>query len=178
MCQSPTIATVITNAPFRAWKKKEKRMITARLNGLELLEVWAEEDSETRFRLAPAISSESPTASTQLIYFTLEPGERVGRHAHSAEETMLVLEGTVEQSVGDEQQQLSAGEVAFKPAGTFHDERNVGSQTLRCVAFFTSAAILHTWEVPLMPMGSRGFVTPPPEADGAEAAPVDDDAAV
>jgi uncharacterized cupin superfamily protein len=91
---------------------------------------------------------------------------------------MLVLEGTVEQSIGDEQQQLSAGEVSFKPAGMIHDERNVGSETLRCVAFFTSAAILHTWEVPLMPMGSRGFVTPPPEAEGAEAAPVDDDAAV
>jgi quercetin dioxygenase-like cupin family protein len=153
-------------------------MITSQLNELELAEVWAEEDSEIRFKLAAAISTASPTASTQLIYFTLEPGERVGRHAHSAEETMLVLEGTVEQSIGDEQQQLSAGEVSFKPAGMIHDERNVGSETLRCVAFFTSAAILHTWEVPLMPMGSRGFVTPPPEAEGAEAAPVDDDAAV
>jgi hypothetical protein len=59
-----------------------------------------------------------------------------------------------------------------------HDERNVGSETLRCVAFFSSAAILHTWEVPLMPLGSRGFVTPPPEAEGAEAAPVDAEAGV
>jgi quercetin dioxygenase-like cupin family protein len=159
--------------------EKEKCMITEQLNELELLEVWAEEDSELRFKLAAAISSASPTASTQLIYFTLEPGTRVGRHSHSAEETMLVLEGTVEQSIGDEQQQLSAGEVAFKPAGMIHDERNVGSETLRCVAFFTSAAVLHTWEeVPLMPIGSRGFVTPPPEADGAEAAPVDAEAEV
>jgi len=153
-------------------------MITSQLNELELAEVWAQEDSKTRFKLAAALSSASPTASTQLIYFTVEPGERVGRHAHSAEETMLVLEGTVEQSIGEEHQQLSAGEVSFKPAGMIHEERNVGSETLRCVAFFTSAALLHTWEVPLMPMGSRGFVTPPPEADGAEAAPVDDDAAV
>ena len=153
-------------------------MITSQLNELELAEVWAQEDSKTRFKLAAALSSASPTASTQLIYFTVEPGERVGRHAHSAEETMLVLEGTVEQSIGEEHQQLSAGEVSFKPAGMIHDERNVGSETLRCVAFFSSAAILHTWEVPLMPMGSRGFVTPPPEAEGAEAAPVDDDAAV
>ena len=153
-------------------------MITSQLNELELAEVWADEDSEIRFKLAAAISTASPTASTQLIYFTHEPGTSVGRHAHSAEETMLVLEGTVEQTIGDEQQQLSAGEVSFKPAGMIHDERNVGSETLRCVAFFTSAAILHTWEVPLMPMGSRGFVTPPPEAEGAEAAPVDDAAAV
>jgi quercetin dioxygenase-like cupin family protein len=153
-------------------------MITSQLDELELAEVWAEEDSEIRFKLAAAISTASPTSSTQLIYFTLEPGTSVGRHAHSAEETMLVLEGTVEQSIGDEQQQLSAGEVSFKPAGMIHDERNVGSETLRCVAFFTSAAILHTWEVPLMPMGSRGFVTPPPEAEDAEVAPVDAEAEV
>jgi quercetin dioxygenase-like cupin family protein len=158
--------------------KKEKCMITSQLNELELAEVWAQEDSEIGFKLAAAISTASPTASTQLIYFTVEPGTSVGRHAHSAEETMLVLEGTVEQTIGDEHQHLSAGEVSFKPAGMIHDERNVGSETLRCVAFFSSAAILHTWEVPLMPMGSRGFVTPPPEAEGAEAAPVDDDAAV
>ena len=153
-------------------------MITEQLNELELAEVWAEEDSEIRFKLAAAISTASPTSSTQLIYFTVEPGESVGRHSHSAEETMLVLEGTVEQSIGDEQQHLSAGEVSFKPAGMIHDERNVGSETLRCVAFFSSAAILHTWEVPLMPLGSRGFVTPPPEAEGAEAAPVDAEAGV
>ena len=121
-------------------------MITSQLNELELAEVWAEEDSEIRFKLAAALSSASPTASTQLIYFTVEPGERVGRHAHSAEETMLVLEGTVEQFIGEEEhQQLSAGEVSFKPAGMIHEERNGGSETLRCVAFFTSAAILHTW---------------------------------
>ena len=155
-------------------------MITSQLNELELAEVWAQEDSKTRFKLAAALSSASPTASTQLIYFTVEPGERVGRHAHSAEESMLVLEGTVEQSIGEEHQQLSAGEVSFKPAGMIHEERNVSSQTLRCVAFFTSAAILHTWEVPLMPMGSRGFVTPPPEADedAEEVAPVDAEAEV
>jgi quercetin dioxygenase-like cupin family protein len=172
-------ATVYTNAPLWSVGEKEKKcMITSQLNELELAEVWAEEDSEIRFKLAAAISTASPTSSTQLIYFTVEPGTSVGRHAHSAEETMLVLEGTVEQSIGEEHQQLSAGEVSFKPAGMIHDERNVGSETLRCVAFFTSAAILHTWEVPLMPMGSRGFVTPPPEAEDAEAAPVDEDAAV
>jgi hypothetical protein len=60
-----------------------------------------------------------------------------------------------------------------------HEELNVGSETFRGVVFFSSAAVLHTWEVPLMPIGSRGFVTPPPEADGAEqAAPVDAEAEV
>ena len=148
-------------------------MITAQINELELLEAWAEEDSEIRVNFAAPISSESGTASTQFVHFTLEGGKRAGRHSHSAESTLLVLAGTVEVSIGDEQQQLSAGEVAFAPAGVLHEERNVGSETFRGVVFFSSGAVLHTWEVPLMPIGSRCFVTPPPEADGAEAAPVD-----
>ena len=152
-------------------------MITSQLDELELLDAWAEEDSEIRVKFTAAISSASGTASTQVVYFTLEPGKRVGRHSHSAESTLLVLEGTVELSLGDEKQQLSAGEVAFAPAGMIHEERNVGSEPFRGVVFFSSGAVLHTWEVPLMPIGSRGFVTPPPETDSAEqAAPVDAEA--
>jgi hypothetical protein len=44
--------------------------------------------------------------------------------------------------------------------------------------FFPSSAVLHRWEAPLMPIGSRGFVTPPPEAEDAQAAPVDSEAEV
>jgi quercetin dioxygenase-like cupin family protein len=102
MCCLPVLATVYTNAsPWSVGEKEKKCMITSQLNELELAEVWAEEDSEIRFKLNPTISTASPTASTQLIYFTVEPGTSVGRHAHSAEETMLVLEGTVEQSIDE-----------------------------------------------------------------------------
>jgi quercetin dioxygenase-like cupin family protein len=140
-------------------------MITAKFNELELLETWAEEDSEIRVKFAPALSSESGTTSTQVVYVNFEPGMRLGRHSHNAEEILLILEGTMELSMGGEQQQLSAGEVALIPVGEIHDQLNVGSETLRCVAFFSSAAVQHTWEVPLMPIGSRDFVTPPPEAE-------------
>ena len=144
-------------------------MINARLDELGLLEAWAEDDPRIGPKFAAAISAQNGSASTQVVYFTLEPGKTVGRHAHSADETLLVLEGTLEVSMGDEQQQLSAGEVALIPAGVVHDTPNVGSGTLRGVVFFPSAAVLHTWEVPLMPVGSRVFVTPPAEDEGAEA---------
>ena len=88
---------------------------------------------------------------------------RIGRHVHSAEEVLLVLEGTAEVSVGDERGRLSAGGLALIPAGVPHEPVNVGSDTLRCVAYRSSAAALHTWEVPLMPMESTTFVTPPAE---------------
>ncbi len=144
-------------------------MIRVRLDELELLETWAEDDTQIGPKFAAAISAENGSASTQVVYFTLEPGKTVGRHAHSADETLLVLEGTLEVSMGDDRQRLSAGELALIPAGVVHDTPNAGSGTLRGVVFFPSAAVLHTWEVPLMPVESRVFVTPPPEAEGAEA---------
>ncbi len=144
-------------------------MISARLDELGLLETWAEGDPQIRPKFAAAISAENGSASTQVVYFTLEPGKTVGRHAHSADETLLVLEGTLEVSVGDERRQVSAGEVALIPAGVVHDTPNVGSGTSRAVLFFPSAAVLHTWEVTPMPIGSRVFVTPSAEDEGAEA---------
>ncbi len=76
---------------------------------------------------------------------------------------MLVLEGAAEVSVGDERTRLSAGAITLIPAGVPHEPINVGPDTLRCVGYLSSAVALHTWEVPLMPMESTTFVTPPAE---------------
>ena len=92
-----------------------------------------------------------------------EPHKRIGPHVHSAEEVLLVLEGTAEVSVGDERARLSAGAIALIPAGLPHEPINIGSDTLRCLGYLSSAASLHTWEVPLMPMESTTVVTPPAE---------------
>ena len=43
---------------------------------------------------------------------------------------------------------------------------NVGSDTLRCDGYLSSAAALYTWEVPLMPIESMTVVTPPAEEGG------------
>jgi len=92
-----------------------------------------------------------------------EPYKRIGRHAHSADEVLLVLEGTAEVSVGDERARLSAGGLALIPAGVPHEPVNVGPDTLRCVGYLSSAVALHTREIPLMPMEGKTFVTPPAE---------------
>jgi quercetin dioxygenase-like cupin family protein len=109
------------------------------------------------------VNSREGSASTQVFYIVCEPHKRIGRHVHSAEEVLLVLEGTAEVSVGDERARLSASAIALIPAGVPHDPINVGSDTLRCVGYLSSATALHTWEEPLMPMESTTFVTPPAE---------------
>jgi quercetin dioxygenase-like cupin family protein len=56
------------------------------------------------------------------------PGSEFGRHTHSGEEVIYVLEGLLEyQFDGKSPVTLKAGDVLFVPAGTVHAARNVGS---------------------------------------------------
>ena len=52
-------------------------MFTAKFNELELLETWAEEDSEIGVKFAPALSLASGTTRTQVVYVNVEPGMRL-----------------------------------------------------------------------------------------------------
>jgi len=63
----------------------------------------------------------------------MKPGHRLGPHTDSAEEILLLFEGEVEATVGDEQGCVSAGEMAVVPAMVPHALRNVGDETVRVV---------------------------------------------
>jgi uncharacterized cupin superfamily protein len=63
----------------------------------------------------------------------MKPGHRLGPHTDSAEEILLLFEGEVEATVGDEQGRVSAGEMAVVPAMVPHALRNVGDETVRVV---------------------------------------------
>ncbi len=138
-------------------------MFTAQLDELELFESWSQEDPQIASKSAIVLTSREGSAITQVFYIVCEPHKRIGRHVHSAEEVLLVLEGTAEVSVGDERARLSAGGLALIPAGVPHEPINVGSDALRCLGYLSSATALHTREVPLMLMESTTFVTPPAE---------------
>ena len=57
------------------------------------------------------ISSATGTADTAVVYLEFEPGGELAAHTDSAEELLLVLEGTAEGIVGDETARLEAGDV-------------------------------------------------------------------
>ncbi len=134
-------------------------MISVSLRSLELQEEWSEHDASERLRSAFALYKRMGTEHSTVIYFELEPGNAVGTHTDSAEEIVLLLEGTVEVTLGDKRGELSAGAIALVPAMVPHSIRNVGDQTARAVGFFTSARVISTFEQPLMPSGLREFDT-------------------
>ena len=81
-------------------------------------------------------SSATGTADTAAVYLVFEPGGALPEHTDSAEEWLLVLEGTVEATVGDESGILEAGQLALVPAIAPHSARNIGDGPARILGFF------------------------------------------
>jgi quercetin dioxygenase-like cupin family protein len=126
-----------------------------------LMEAWYEDDPTMRVKVNFPLFLGTGTKNTAVVYFELEPGHRLGRHTDSAEEILLVLDGMAEVSLGDEQGQISAGEMAVVPAMVPHGLRNVGDETARFVGFFSSNVVVSTFDQPMMPFGQRVVGTPP-----------------
>jgi len=124
------------------------------------MEVWYEDDPTMRIKVNFPFFLGTATKNTAVVYFEIESGYRLGTHTDSAEEILLILQGEVEVSLGEEGR-LSAGEMALVPAMVPHAVRNVGEERVRVAGFFSSNVIVSTFDQPMMPFGQRVVGTPP-----------------
>lgn len=150
-------------------------MHTVSLNELELASISSPGDPTREVRAAFPVHREHGAASTAVVYFTLEPGMHLGRHVDSAEELLIVLEGKVEASVGDESARIQAGGMALVPALVGHDVRNVGSTTARVCGVFSANTMVAVFDEPFSVMGMapiRVTGTPMPSDAAVETAAV------
>lgn len=135
---------------------------TAAIQAEPLIEVASERDPQVKAKFALLVASPQ-AASSQVVYLEFEPGVSAPRHAHSAEEVLLILEGTAELEAGGARRVLQEGELGVIPAMVPHFPTNAGEGTLRAVAFFPSAVVTNIFEDALEPFGAKVLVTPPPE---------------
>jgi quercetin dioxygenase-like cupin family protein len=64
-----------------------------------------------------------------------EPGQEHAPHAHQGQDKLyLILEGSGIVTIGEETDQLSAGDAAFAPSGVIHSIRNPGPDRLIVMA--------------------------------------------
>ena len=92
-------------------------MLTIGTGKLELMEVWLDSDPEhTRLRVTFPINKWAGSRDTAVVYFEIEPGNRLAPHTDSAEEILYLISGQAEAEVGDERGRLAAGELAVIPA--------------------------------------------------------------
>lgn len=139
-------------------------MKTADFNTLETMDVWYENDSAMHVVVTFPFYAATGNQGSSVVYFEIEPGHYLGTHTDSAEEILLIISGTVEAQLGEERGQLSIGQSALIPAMAPHGVRNIGKETARCVGFFSAAAVVSTFDRPLMPFGQQAVGTPPVEA--------------
>jgi len=137
-------------------------MHSVETRSLELTHFTSPNDPSRDCRAAWAVHRETGSASSAVIYFELAPGKHLGRHVDSAEEVLVVLDGTVEAVVGDERVRLTAGGLAVVPALVPHDVVAVGDRPARVAGVFSSNTIVATFDDVWQPVDSRVVTTPMP----------------
>jgi quercetin dioxygenase-like cupin family protein len=123
-------------------------------------------------RVGFPLHSATGTASTATVLFELDPGSKLNVHTDSAEELLIVLQGTAEGRVGDEVGLVGAGTVVLVPPMAPHGLRNVGDDVVRVLGTFSASTVVATFEQPLDEQGTQVLVigAPVPMASPLEQA--------
>jgi quercetin dioxygenase-like cupin family protein len=130
-------------------------MLTVDSAELELIEVWLDSDPEhKRLRVTFPINKWAGSRDTAVVYFEIEPGNRLARHTDSAEEILYLISGEAEAQVGDERGRLAAGDLAVIPAMVPHGLGNTGDETLKIIGFFSEAEVVSSFDEPIQPIGA------------------------
>jgi mannose-6-phosphate isomerase-like protein (cupin superfamily) len=118
-------------------------------------------------RVSFPFHSATGTASTASVLFELDPGAELPVHMDSAEELLVIVQGTAEASVGDEVGRIAKHGVALVPPMAPHGLRNIGDDVLRVFGTFSSSTVVSTFERPLEPGGPQVIVIGAPVAMAA-----------
>lgn len=133
------------------------------LAALDLIEAWSETDERRGARFNFPIFSSTGACASAVVYFEVDPDNHLGMHTDSAEEVVLVVQGTAEVVVGGERGRLETGEMALVPAMVPHDVLCGGDEPVRVVGWFASATVVSVFDEPFAPIGRRVLGTPLPE---------------
>src|SRR5215212_5455493 len=105
-------------------------MIALTLADLDFSDAYVNGDETARWRSASGHSPSTGSRSSGSSVLEVPTGSRLPRHTDSAEETIVILAGTAEVVIGDDQASLPAGGVAVVPEGAPHEVRNAAEEPL------------------------------------------------
>ncbi|MGD8749562.1 MAG: cupin domain-containing protein [Balneolaceae bacterium] len=111
-------------------------MIFTNLNNLELQEFIAQDDESQHCKATFPLFGAHGTSKGATVYFELKPGHNLGRHTDSSEELLLIIEGSVEVSVGKETAEAGENSLVLVPEMIPHDIKNIGNSKARVLGFF------------------------------------------
>jgi quercetin dioxygenase-like cupin family protein len=130
-------------------------------NQLERVPVRGEDDPSVSWNAAFVLYGGSGTTQSSTIVYEIEPGGRLGWHTDATEETQYIIAGTGELHLEDGSvHKVEAGSVFVLPTPLRHDLVNIGSETLRAVAFFAAAMFTQTFDNVMLPPRTHVLGTP------------------
>jgi quercetin dioxygenase-like cupin family protein len=115
-------------------------------------------------RVSFPVSSATGTASTATVLFELDPGAVLETHTDSAEELLIIVQGTAEARIGDEVGRLETHQVGLVPPMAPHGLRNIGDDVLRVLGTFSASTVVSTFEQPFEENGPQVLVIGSPVA--------------
>lgn len=131
-------------------------MITVNLNDVELTEFIGKTDEKQHCKATFPLIGAHGSKDLATVYFEIEPGDNLGMHTDSAEELLVILEGELMATIGQEQAQVKKGSMALVPEMVPHDFKNTGSTTARILGVFGGANnIVATFEKEWLPTHSN-----------------------
>jgi quercetin dioxygenase-like cupin family protein len=135
-------------------------MHVAQTQDAELLSAHHRDDPANVVQAAWPLHRGTGARSSAAVYFELAAGAHLGTHTDSAEEVLVVLEGEVEISVGEERARARAGALAVVPAEVPHDVAAVGGPA-KVAGVFSANTIVSVFDDTWEPYGTRVLGTPP-----------------
>jgi quercetin dioxygenase-like cupin family protein len=120
---------------------EEDTMAPINISSLELIEVRAVDDEEVGWTGGFFSYGGSGSTGSATIYFAIVPGERLGRHTDTVEETQFIYRGSGELRLDESTRPMAAGDVAVLQEGMAHDLVNTGTEALEVSGFFSGPAV-------------------------------------
>ncbi|QDT73072.1 cupin domain-containing protein [Lacipirellula limnantheis] len=130
-------------------------------NELPRIPVRGEDAANVRWNGAFAVYGGHGTTASSTIVYEIEPGDRLGWHTDATEETQYIIAGKGELQLEDGSKHIvGPGSVFVLPTPLRHDLVNVGTETLRAVAFFAAAMFTQTFDNVMLPPKTHVLGTP------------------
>jgi hypothetical protein len=98
--------------------------------------------------------------------FAIPPGERLGNHHDTAEESQYILSGSGDLLTDQGAQPINPGDVFVLTEGTSHDLQNTGGEDLRVLAFFSKPQVEQHWDIETWPPDDTKVTGSRTAADG------------
>jgi quercetin dioxygenase-like cupin family protein len=156
---SPASSAKLDPAP-RANKPPHASNPIVASDKLERVQVRGADDASVRWAGAFVVYGGHGASQSSTIVYEIEPGGQLGWHTDATEETQYIIAGKGELQTEDGTYPVGPGSVFVLPTPLRHNLTNVGTETLRAVAFFAAAMFTQNFDNVMLPPKSHILGTP------------------